>query len=288
MLIRASATLFFRSRPLFRAAIRTCKDRSPPSAERGSSPRRWRKPLISGVARFAVHSMKDMPATSPEGLVIAATPPREDPRDAFISAKAATPWSLPEGATLGAASVRRIAQTLNRRPDLKVETLRGNVQTRLEKLKNGVADATYLAAAGLNRLGLDQEATCYLPFDEMLPAVGQGVLCVQARGDDDEALALAAKIHCEKTYLCVSAERAFLNVLDGSCRTPIAGLAVIDNNELWFRGELLSLDGAKRFNTERRIPYDPENISHAEQTCKDAAHDIRARAGDDFLKSFQA
>ena len=243
--------------------------------------------LLSGAARFAVHSMKDMPALSPEGLVVAAIPAREDPRDCFLSFVAQDPWDLPENATIGAASVRRIAQILHRRPDLKPQTLRGNVGTRLEKLKNREADATFLALAGLRRLDLAEEATRIMPPEEMLPAVGQGALCIQARADDAEALALATKISCARTALCVAVERAFLGALDGSCRTPIAGLAEIVGEDVWFRGELLSLDGAERFFVERRFHLDTDNVKEAESHGLAAAEELRAQAGPQFMKKIQ-
>lgn len=239
--------------------------------------------LLSGTARFAVHSMKDMPAAMPEGLVTAAVPPREDPRDCFISLKAGSPWDLPEGAEVGAASVRRIAQLLARRPDLQPVTLRGNVGTRLQKLEKGEAAATFLALAGLKRLGLEDRATLIIPTDEMLPAPGQGALCVQARADDQEALALAANIDCPKTRICVAVERAFLGALDGSCRTPIAALATIEDSEVYFRSEVLALDGGKRFFAERRFSYVANDAIRAETIGREAAQEIRERAGQRFF-----
>ena len=243
--------------------------------------------LLSGAARFAVHSMKDMPAQSPTGLVTAAIPAREDPRDCFLSFIAQDPWSLPQEAVIGAASVRRIAQILNRRPDLKPQTLRGNVGTRIEKLKNREADATFLALAGLNRLGLAQAAAKIMEPEEMLPAVGQGALCIQARADDEHALALAAKIACARSTLCVTMERAFLAALDGTCKTPIAGLAVCEDKDVWFRGEILSLDGAQRFAVERHISIDTDDMASAEQCGLDAAAELRAKAGEDFMSRYQ-
>lgn len=243
--------------------------------------------LLSGAARFAVHSMKDMPAVSPPGLVTAAIPAREDPRDVFISPVAGSPWDLPEAAKIGSASVRRLAQVLARRPDLQSVTLRGNVGTRLAKLKDGVADGTFLALAGLNRLGMADAATAIMAPEEMLPAVGQGALCVQCREDDAEARDIAAAFNCEETSVCVTVERAFLAGLDGSCRTPIAGLAIVENGEVWFRGELLSLDGKQRFATERRIPYAPDSIGAAMRAGAEAAKEVREAAGEDFFKQLE-
>ncbi|MFQ5564345.1 MAG: hydroxymethylbilane synthase [Parvularculaceae bacterium] len=241
--------------------------------------------LLNGTARFAVHSMKDMPAVSPPGLVFAGSPPREDPRDVFISFRAESPWSLPFGARLGVSSVRRAAQTLARRPDLELAPLRGNVGTRLQKLKDGEADATFLAMAGLKRLGMEEIATAVLEPEEMLPAVGQGALFIQARADDEEALALAAKVSCPETFVCTTAERAFLAGLDGSCRTPIAGLAVIDGDDVWLRGELLTLDGSKRFAVERRFACATGGEKEAARIGADAAREIRAKAGPDHFAS---
>ena len=240
--------------------------------------------LLSGAARFAVHSMKDMPAQSPPGLIIAAIPPREDPRDVFISHIAASPWDLPQGARIGTASVRRLAQILARRPDLQPVTLRGNVGTRLDKLERGEADATFLALAGLKRLGLDHLATSILSPAEMLPAVGQGALCVQTRADDKEAIALAAAFNCPQTNICVTIERAFLAGLDGSCRTPLAGLATIKGDAVCFNGELLSLDGQTRYSASRNIPYTVESIGSAVEAGADAARELREQAGEAFFK----
>jgi len=243
--------------------------------------------LLSGAARFAVHSMKDMPAVSPPGLVTAAIPPREDPRDVFISPAAASPWDLPQGARIGSASVRRIAQVLARRPDIQAVTLRGNVQTRLQKLKDGAAEGTFLALAGLNRLGMADAATAVLEPEDMLPAAGQGALCVQCREGDTQALEIAAAFTCAKTVACIAIERAFLAGLDGSCRTPIAGLAVIEAGIIQFRGELLSLDGKERHKAARSLLYTEESESAAERAGAAAAADIRAEAGEDFFRRLE-
>ena len=239
--------------------------------------------LLSGAARIAVHSMKDMPVRAPPGLVFAGAPPREDPRDCFISLHAQSPWDLPAGAVVGAASVRRIAQTLTRRPDLETVALRGNVATRLEKLERGDAHATFLALAGLKRLGMEDKATAVLEPEDMLPAAGQGALYIQTRADDDEALALVRAVACPETTVCTAAERAFLEGLDGSCRTPIAALAKVKENDVRFRGELLSLDGAERYGVERVFPFDPDGVVTAREVGAEAAREARARAGEDFF-----
>ena len=195
--------------------------------------------LLERRARIAVHSMKDMPVLWPPGLIIGAIHVREDPRDAFISNHFQTPWELPSGSTVGTASVRRRAQLLARRPDLTCVSLRGNVSTRLSKIKLGDADGTFLAIAGLKRLGLDKAASRIMPVEEMLPAVGQGALCIQVREDDDEARKLVEKVACPVTSLCVLAERAFMAQLDGSCRTPLAGHCTIKDGTLTLTGEIL-------------------------------------------------
>ncbi len=241
--------------------------------------------LLDGRARFAVHSLKDMPAECPNGLVIAAIPPREDPRDAFISAKVKSPWELPEGGLLGTASVRRKAQTLLRRPDLNCKPLRGNVSTRLEKTKRGDVDGTFLAVAGLNRLGLQDEIQHVMEIDQMLPAVGQGALCVQAREDDDEALALAQKIACPVTTLCVTIERAFMAALDGSCKTPIAGYARVVGKNIKFDGEYLSLNGDSRNQVSRIFEQIPENFTDLSQDILRQAHQMGTQAALEIKKS---
>ena len=209
--------------------------------------------LLIGAADIAVHSMKDMPAIMPDGLEIGAIPPRENPFDAFICETAPSPWDLPLGAVLGTSSVRRAAQALNRRPDLQIVPLRGNVGTRLTKLEAGEAAATFLAEAGLNRLDMRDLKRTVLPPEDFLPAVSQGVLCVQIREGDAALAGLLQAIHCTKTALCSAAERAFLETLDGSCQTPIAGLATLSEGKLHLRAQLLSLDGQSEMRREATL-----------------------------------
>lgn len=180
--------------------------------------------LLAGMIDCAMHSMKDMPTQLPDGLEIACLLPREDPRDAFFSLKAKTLDDLPPGAVVGTSSLRRQAIVLARRPDLKVVTFRGNVDTRLKKLNDGVVDATLLAVAGLKRLGQAHLIQNILPPDVMLPAVAQGAMGIEVRTDDTAVKELLAIIHCQQTELQVTAERAFLEVMDGSCKTPLAAL----------------------------------------------------------------
>ena len=186
--------------------------------------------LIAGVIDMAVHSMKDVPSRLPDSLDIAALLERADPRDAFIGKDASTLNELPAGAVIGTASLRRQAQVLAKRPDLRVAPMRGNVGTRLTKLANGDADATILALAGLQRLGIDNCVSSILEPEVMLPSAGQGALGIEIRRDDEDMRALLEPVHCASTAACVNAERAFLLVLDGSCSTPVAALAQEKND----------------------------------------------------------
>lgn len=183
--------------------------------------------LLRGTIDLAIHSMKDVQTVLPDGLTLAAVLEREDPRDALVSLKASSLTGLPTGAVVGTASLRRGAQILLHRPDLKVVPLRGNVQTRLQKLTNGVIDATLLAVAGLRRLGLADWVAAILSPDVMLPAAGQGAIGIVCRADDSHTRALLQPLDHVPTALCVAAERAFLAALDGNCRTPIAALAEV-------------------------------------------------------------
>jgi hydroxymethylbilane synthase len=227
--------------------------------------------------------MKDMPTVLPDGLEIPCLLEREDPRDVFISSKAAALWDLPDGAVVGTASLRRQAQILHRRPDLKVVNIRGNVQTRLRKIEAGEADATLLALAGLKRLGLTHEATAVIPLEDMLPAVAQGAIGIECRTGDDRILELLTALNHPATQICVSAERAMLAVLDGSCRTPIAGLAQLglqlgDGGDLSFRAMVLTPDGRTVHETSRVGP-----ASDAERMGRDAGEELRQRAGPNFF-----
>jgi hydroxymethylbilane synthase len=208
--------------------------------------------LLDGGVDIAVHSMKDMPTVQPEGLILDCYLPREDVRDAFVSPSVARLADLPEGATVGSSSLRRRAQLALRRPDLRLVEFRGNVQTRMRKLDEGVATATFLAMAGLNRLGMAHVARSAIEVDEMLPAVAQGAIGVERRLADDRVAGLLAAIHDGPTGIRLAAERSFLRVLDGSCETPIAGLAVLDGSALWLRGEILRPDGSEAIRDEAR------------------------------------
>ncbi|MEQ8818523.1 MAG: hydroxymethylbilane synthase [Thalassobaculum sp.] len=239
--------------------------------------------LVAGRIDVAVHSMKDMETTMAPGTVLAAVLPREDPRDAWLSPVAERVEDLPRGARVGTASVRRAAQVLNRRPDLEIVLFRGNLDTRLRKLAEGEVAATFLAAAGLNRLGLIDRATRIVEIDEMLPAVAQGAIAVQTRdgeasGRDAEVRRWLAALDDAPSRARVTAERAMLATLDGSCRTPIAGHATLDGDRLALAGLVLSLDGrASHGAAESGAAGDPEALGRA------VGEAILARCGRDFL-----
>lgn len=230
---------------------------------------------------LAVHSMKDMATVLPDGLMIGAMLPREDVRDAFISLKYPSLDAVPAGGRIGTSSLRRQAQVKLRRPDLEVVGFRGNVQTRLKKLAEGVADATFLACAGLKRLGLADQITAVIDTDVMLPAVAQAAIGVEIRAGDEENSALVGELNDEKTALCVTAERAFLKRLDGSCRTPIAGLAEFQGGELRLRGQILSPDGAMEFAGMKSGP-----AASAIDLGESLAQELLDRAGPEFLAQF--
>jgi hydroxymethylbilane synthase len=234
--------------------------------------------LIAGTIDLAVHSAKDMPTVLPDGLMLAACLPREDARDVFISRKAASLRGLPQGAVVGTASLRRQAMVKRLRPDVSIVPLRGNVETRLRKLEAGEVDATLLALAGLKRLGLAGKATALLDAAEFLPAVGQGAITIEARTDDARTRELLAKIDHAETSIALACERAFLAVLDGSCRTPIAGHAMIDGDGVSFRGMILRPDGNETFETSRA-----GNRRDAVALGADAGAELKRRAPADFF-----
>ncbi len=240
--------------------------------------------LIDGRIHMAVHSMKDMPTELPQSLEIACLLEREDVRDAFLSPKAQSIQTLPKGAVVGTASLRRQGQVKRLRPDLEVVTFRGAVETRLRKLEAGEVDATLLAYSGLRRLGLEDVITSVVAPDDMLPAVAQGAIGIEIRSDDLETRDLLAAIHHEETATRIAAERAFLAALDGSCRTPIAALAeCIDDNSIRLRGMVLAPDGSAAFETEREGPNDAAASLGAE-----AGRQIIADAGLEFLANLKA
>jgi hydroxymethylbilane synthase len=234
--------------------------------------------LLSGKIDLAVHSSKDLPTFLPPGLALAGFLPREDPRDAFISRKAAALRDLPPGAVVGTASPRRQALVKRLRPDVSIVMLRGNVETRLRKLEAGEVDATLLAVAGLKRLGLLSAATAILDAEEFLPAVGQGAIGIETRADDAKVRKLVALIDDPDTATALAAERAFLAVLDGSCRTPIAGYAETDGETVRLRGLIVKPDGSEAFAAFRE-----GHRAQAAELGADAGRELRARAGADFF-----
>ncbi|MCA0996228.1 hydroxymethylbilane synthase [Alloyangia pacifica] len=234
--------------------------------------------LLSGGIDIAVHSMKDMPTEQPEGLILDCYLPREDVRDCFISPGHAAIADLPEGTVVGTSSLRRRAQLLNRRPDLQVVEFRGNVQTRLKKLEDGVAACSFLAMAGLNRMNMAGEHMTPIAPEDMLPAIAQGAIGIERRISDARVAAMLSAIHDRPTQHRLDAERAFLATLDGSCETPIAGLALLDGDEIWLRGEILRPDGSEALKGERRGP-----IAEGARMGADLARELLAQAGDGFF-----
>ncbi|PCJ98203.1 MAG: hydroxymethylbilane synthase [Zetaproteobacteria bacterium] len=199
--------------------------------------------LLCKEIDIAVHSMKDMETILPEGLIIPFMLPREDSRDVLLSVNSQNILDLPVGCTVGTVSARRQAFLLNMRPDLNVVPLRGNVQTRIDKLKAGQVDATFLACAGLNRLGLSHEITSIIECDDMLPSVGQGAIGIEMRDVDMERLSFIGQFSCENTFICVECERSVLRALGGSCHTPIGVSATYDGGEIHLRVKIISVDG---------------------------------------------
>lgn len=234
--------------------------------------------LLDGSIDIAVHSMKDMPIAQPDGLVLDTYLPREDVRDAFVSPSAYSIASLTQGARVGSSSLRRRAQLMHVRPDLDVVEFRGNVQTRLKKLTEGVASCTFLAMAGLNRLNMAHIATLAIEPEDMLPAVAQGAIGIERRSNDSVTAALLEPLHHATTGQRLAAERAFLAALDGSCETPIAGLATLEGSELLLRGEVLRPDGSEKLSGERRGA-----IGRGAEMGYDLAQDLLSQAGPEFF-----
>ncbi|GAB5434345.1 MAG: hydroxymethylbilane synthase [Epibacterium sp.] len=235
--------------------------------------------LLSGGIDIAVHSMKDMPTLQPEGLTLDCYLPREDVRDAFVSPGFHSIADLPEGAVVGTSSLRRRAQLLHRRPDLQVVEFRGNVQTRLQKLENGVASATFLAMAGLRRLDMaEAEPATPISVDDMLPAVAQGAIGIERRSSDITTAAMLEAIHHAETSLRLAAERAFLAALDGSCETPIAALADLSGGTIHLRGQILRPDGSEALSDEQ-----DGAIEDGAELGRQMGETLRARAGAGFF-----
>ncbi|PLS23569.1 hydroxymethylbilane synthase [Neptunicoccus cionae] len=234
--------------------------------------------MLDGTIDIAVHSMKDMPVDLPDGLVIDCILPREDVRDGFLSPSVTGIAELPHGAVVGTSSLRRRAQLQHRRPDLQVVEFRGNVQTRLRKLSEGVAQATFLAMAGLKRLDMPADTATPISPDDMLPAIAQGAIGIERRKDDESAAAALALINDADTQTRLFAERALLRGLDGSCQTPIAGLALLDGDRITLRGEVLRPDGSESL-TETLSGARTE----AAEIGAEMASRLRPRMGNNFF-----
>jgi hydroxymethylbilane synthase len=236
--------------------------------------------VLDGRAHLAVHSIKDVPAEFPEGLGIVAVAEREDFRDVLVSRDGLKLDELPSGARIGTSSLRRRAQLLNRRPDLKIESIRGNVETRLSKIVTENLDGVILAAAGLNRLGLAHKITQHLEPGVMLPAIGQGALGLETRMDDKVVLDIISFLDHRDTAVCVKAERAFLERLEGGCHVPIAALGVLKKDRLQLTGLVADPDGRKCLRD--RLEAEPEE---AEELGKSLAEELLDRGADKILSS---
>ncbi len=233
--------------------------------------------LLKDEIDLAVHSMKDVPTALPPGLSLSAFLEREDPSEAFLSHKASSLDGLAKGARVGTSSVRRHAQVLRRRPDLEVVLLRGNVDTRIRKLDDGEMDAIFLALAGLKRLGLQQRATAILDPKTWLPSLGQGVVGIEIRETDTQARELTGLLNHEPSEIALSCERAFQAALDGSCRTPIAGLATVDGDTLSFHGEVLAPDGSDQANTSFAAALGSNPRESAPKAGREAGEALKPR-----------
>ena len=238
--------------------------------------------LLNGGVDICVHSMKDVPTWLVPGTILPCNLPREDTRDAWISPNGGRPSELPDGSVIGTASLRRQAQLLAQNPTFKCVNFRGNVQTRIKKLGEGIVDATLLARAGLSRMGMTEHITQVLEWDEMLPAVAQGAIGIQCREDDAVTQKYLAALNCEATKTCVDCERAFLAALDGNCRTPIAGQAkIMPDGQLYFKGLIAKPDGSEIFTTERTGA-----VAEAVALGTDAGEELKKKVGDDALAYF--
>ncbi len=236
--------------------------------------------MMAGDADIAVHSMKDVPMDLPEGFALPVICARETPFDAFVSNRYDRLEELPQGARVGTSSLRRSSQLLHRRPDLEILSLRGNVQTRLAKLDNGDFDAIILASAGLIRLELEERIRQRIPPESMLPAVGQGAVGIECRADDSATHSLLAFLNDEDTHTRVAAERAFNHRLEGGCQVPIAAYAVLEQEQIWLRGLVASVDGKEQLFAEGRMPR-----QQAEELGRTLAEELLMRGADRILQA---
>jgi len=237
--------------------------------------------LLNGDVDCCVHSMKDVPTWLVPGTILPCNLPREDTRDAWISPSGKLPHEMPDGSVIGTASLRRQAQLYAINPTFKCVNFRGNVQTRLKKLDEGIVDATMLAKAGLNRMGLEEHITAVLEWDTMLPATAQGAIGIQIREDDERMSRYMAALNHAETKVAVDCERAFLAALDGNCRTPIAGQAKLVGDTLEFTGLIAKVDGTTIFTTDRKGPKE-----EAEKMGREAGEELKAKCGNDALAFF--
>ncbi len=237
--------------------------------------------LLAGNIDFAVHSTKDMSAVLPEGLTLSTFLNREDPRDAFLSPVAGSIKDLPKGAVVGTSSLRRQAQVLRLRPDLEIVPFRGNVETRIKKMRKGEVAAIFLAAAGLNRLGLSHEITALMPYEEMLPAPGQGAICIEAREGDEETARLLKPLNHEPTALAVRAERAVSLALGASCRMPLAAHASFGDNLVKAQAALFSPDGKGAWTVAGKA-----NGEDAEALGWQLGEELLKKADPDLIREF--
>ena len=235
--------------------------------------------MLEGGIDLAVHSLKDMPTEVPEGLVIAAITKRADPGDAVVSLKYGHFADLPQGAKVGTSSLRRKAQLLHARPDLNIQDLRGNVNTRLRKLEEENFDAIVLAVAGLTRLGFKDRIAEVMPRDIMLPAVGQGALAIEARGDDAEILDMLAFLNDEDMVACAKGERAFLAKVEGGCQVPVGVYGSVEQDELQLEAVIASLDGARLYRDRLT-----GNKSEAEELGGELAEKLLAAGGLEIMQ----
>lgn len=230
--------------------------------------------LLDGRADFAVHSLKDVPAEITPRLVITCIPAREDPRDVLVSRNGETLAELTSGALVGTSSLRRAVALRAVRPDLRIEPVRGNVDTRLRRVSEGAFDAIVLARAGLRRLGLADRATEILEPEVMLPAIGQGALGIECRDGDEPTIEALTPLRDQETWVCVTAERAVMAAVEGSCHTPVAAFALREIGGLWLRAMLADPDGSRLRTGERRITW-PSDLAEAERVGRDLGHELR-------------
>jgi hydroxymethylbilane synthase len=238
--------------------------------------------LLAGTVDLAVHSLKDLPVDWPTGLALGAIPVREDPRDALVGARCERLQAAAGSVRIGTSSLRRAAQLRRAFPGCAVVNLRGNLDTRLQKVRDAVVDCAVLAAAGLHRLGRPEEISDFFTLEQMLPAPGQGALAIEIRADDDRLREVLAPVHCPRTATAVAAERAFMHALGGGCILPVAALATVENGALRLRGRVLTLDGARCLDSQAEGPPEtPDDVGRA------AASQLLAQGAADIIRAVE-